>query len=380
MKKTLKIAFVFLIIAFNLVVTNDSNAQVVKTKIVNNLDTKWGNEQKIKLEFIQKIGGLDEIDENFQFYQPLDAAVDNLGNIYVLDHGNKRVQKFSPTGKYLQTIGRKGQGPGELSYPLSLFVDKKSNIIIGEGFSGKVLFIGQDGKEYNRFYEINLHAVLNNGNFLGTLPYVEINYKNDTNITKELFGVYSSEGKLIDRIGKRKVFTNIHLTKKGSKISVNVNEQNEIFVSYRHRNLIEKYSENGNLLLSISRKKDFQETNLGEPRRMKIVGGSGKLKTMGGLIHPPDMNEFSRNIEIDSQNRIWTHTVVKQKKGKATEKVALEVYDDNGILLTRIDFPEVLKPTSRGLFDTQLMRIFGDKIYFIDMTGEMCVYEYKIIN
>ena len=42
---------------------------------------------------------------------------DKDGNIYILDTGNTRIQKFGPDGEYLATIGRKGQGPGEFIMP-----------------------------------------------------------------------------------------------------------------------------------------------------------------------------------------------------------------------------------------------------------------------
>ena len=56
---------------------------------------------------------------------PGDVAVDKAGNIYILDSGNARIQKFGPDGKYLATIGRKGQGPGEFILPDGLDIDKR---------------------------------------------------------------------------------------------------------------------------------------------------------------------------------------------------------------------------------------------------------------
>ena len=40
--------------------------------------------------------------------------MDKSGRIYVLDSGNHRVQVFDVAGGYLRTLGREGQGPGEL--------------------------------------------------------------------------------------------------------------------------------------------------------------------------------------------------------------------------------------------------------------------------
>ena len=60
-----------------------------------------------------KIGELETEDENIAFHIPSDIVIDEQGNIYILDSGNHRIQKFDPEGNYLASFGRKGQGPGE---------------------------------------------------------------------------------------------------------------------------------------------------------------------------------------------------------------------------------------------------------------------------
>jgi hypothetical protein len=52
-------------------------------------------------------------DENYIFYHACDIALDSKENLYILDSGNYRIQVFNPLGKYVKTIGRRGQGPGE---------------------------------------------------------------------------------------------------------------------------------------------------------------------------------------------------------------------------------------------------------------------------
>ncbi len=64
--------------------------------------------------------GNREDDPNYRFYQASQLAVDVLGNIYVLDAGNHRVQVFDSNGDYLQTLGARGEGPGELESPWSI--------------------------------------------------------------------------------------------------------------------------------------------------------------------------------------------------------------------------------------------------------------------
>jgi hypothetical protein len=73
-----------------------------------------------------------ETDENYMFYQAGSIAVDNQGNIYIVDSGNQRIQKYDKDGNYLQTIGRKGQGPGEFMSPYDIVLDEKGYIYVSD--------------------------------------------------------------------------------------------------------------------------------------------------------------------------------------------------------------------------------------------------------
>jgi hypothetical protein len=57
--------------------------------------------------------GVREGDEDYMFGERVYFNVDEDGNIFVTDWDRKRIQKYGPDGKYLLTIGREGQGPGE---------------------------------------------------------------------------------------------------------------------------------------------------------------------------------------------------------------------------------------------------------------------------
>ena len=58
-----------------------------------------------------------------QFDSPTAIAIDGSGNFFVADTGNGRIQKFSPTGAFLTTIGTEekhlGNHPGQVGSPLT---------------------------------------------------------------------------------------------------------------------------------------------------------------------------------------------------------------------------------------------------------------------
>lgn len=101
-----------------------------KVEIIHNPAEPLHGEITLELEQDLILG--NESDENYLFYRVWDVKADEQGNIYVLDSGATRIQKYDKDGKFLQTIGRKGQGPGEFERPISLNLDKNKNLYVSE--------------------------------------------------------------------------------------------------------------------------------------------------------------------------------------------------------------------------------------------------------
>jgi hypothetical protein len=97
-------------------------------KVIKNPNEPLYGEITFDLEEDLSIGS--EEDENYMFYRAGPPVVDSEGNILILDRGNYRIQKYDKDGKYLQTIGRQGQGPGEFEMPFTLWMDADDNIYV----------------------------------------------------------------------------------------------------------------------------------------------------------------------------------------------------------------------------------------------------------
>jgi DNA-binding beta-propeller fold protein YncE len=80
-----------------------------------------------------------------QFDSPTGIAVDSHGNILVSDTGNDRIEKFSPTGAFLSTIGTKGNGYGQLAQPNGIAVDQADDIYVAEVGNHRVQKLAADG-------------------------------------------------------------------------------------------------------------------------------------------------------------------------------------------------------------------------------------------
>jgi len=73
-----------------------------------------------------------ESDDAYCFPYFAGVAVDNDGRICVVDFENRRVQVFDVHGRYVRTLGRVGQGPGEYMFPSSVMADAVGNIIVND--------------------------------------------------------------------------------------------------------------------------------------------------------------------------------------------------------------------------------------------------------
>jgi DNA-binding beta-propeller fold protein YncE len=82
---------------------------------------------------------------NGEFNNPSGIAVDALGNVYVADDGNNRIQKFDSTGTYITQWGSSGNGNGEFNDPRSLAVDDSGNVYVVDTDNNRIQKFDSDG-------------------------------------------------------------------------------------------------------------------------------------------------------------------------------------------------------------------------------------------
>ena len=82
------------------------------------------------LNFIFQIYTRDSDNEEERFGYPVSAVTSNLGDVFILDSENKRILKFDPFGKFIQTIGGYDYGKFTLNNPKKLAISMKNNIYV----------------------------------------------------------------------------------------------------------------------------------------------------------------------------------------------------------------------------------------------------------
>lgn len=99
---------------------------------------KWRYTEELKLG--------SEADDATGFGDVRGILVDKNQNIWVLEASLQEIRVFTPAGKLLRTVGRKGQGPGEFIYADGMALDPDGLIWVHDPKNGRFSLFDQNGK------------------------------------------------------------------------------------------------------------------------------------------------------------------------------------------------------------------------------------------
>jgi hypothetical protein len=117
------------------------------TLIKNPNQGLWDSKENAGVKLIQErhIGEPDGPDE-LLFDFVADVTVNSQGDVYIADRKLNEIRKFSKEGKYLLTIGRQGQGPGEFQSIRTLGTNIHGDLMAFDGRLGRISVFSEDGE------------------------------------------------------------------------------------------------------------------------------------------------------------------------------------------------------------------------------------------
>ena len=374
--RSILFASLFLVIIFSTCSSRDEfyTVEIIDgVRTVHNIKPLWGDEPQVELEFVQQIGELDGMDENYQLFKPRDVAVDNENNIYILDAGNYRIQKYSPEGNYTATFGKQGQGPGELSSPSNLNIDINNTIYVLDSRNSRIQKYFDDGTntETIKFTKsTNFLRIFSTGELVisevGT-PYDEF----DDN--KPILTILDIEGNIKRGVGNILEYENPSFGLIVNRTFGDVNSEDFTVLSFMFQNRIEKYSYSGSLVGVADRPLNFELPS--DPEMFEMPASPGPP------LRFPNYPLVSQNIGVDGRDRTWVITYKKvayinpvpnNQSDPKVETFELHVFDPDLVFLGSVPLPATIKRAN--------FRIFGERLFFIDGVNDMAVYEYKIVE
>jgi len=81
-----------------------------------------------------------------EFNLPLQVATDSIGNLYVVDGGNFRVEVFDKDGAYLRSFGSVGRLPGQFARPKGIAIDPEDNVYVVDAAFGNIQLFNPRGQ------------------------------------------------------------------------------------------------------------------------------------------------------------------------------------------------------------------------------------------
>lgn len=100
---------------------------------------------KAAAQELWRIGG-DTDDENEFFGVITQLMTDPTGDIYLLDAQLNQVKVFSSSGKFIRSIGREGEGPGEFRSGVGMFLTNDGKIAVMQVAPGRIVLLTPDGQ------------------------------------------------------------------------------------------------------------------------------------------------------------------------------------------------------------------------------------------
>ena len=187
-----------------------------------------------------------------QFIEPWDAAFDSEGNIYVLDTGNNRIQKFYPNGTFIAQWGSAGAGEGQFNRPRSI------SLYPGSNNDSDLVYVADTGNHrIQKFYS--------NGTFVeewGSEGAGDAQFRNPTGIAADIAGnvfvadtanyriqKFNSSGTFITKWGSAGTGNGAFNLPGGIAIdSFSIDSTGAVFVADTGNHRIQKFYSNGTFI------------------------------------------------------------------------------------------------------------------------------------
>ena len=289
------------------------------------------------------------------FFESLsDLTFDSEDNIYIADSSACDIKVFDPAGRFIKTLGRKGQGPGEFLMP-SYLSFAKGQIVVCELGNRRLSILTKNGEFLKSVPILSAEGwprkirTLPNGNFV--IENMKRFYGNNEKPQESFIGIYSPELGCKKTIYTQSVWRNKYITSPvrtnlpqpfASLVYWDVAPDGRIVIGYSEKYLIEIFdSEKGKLF-------DFSHTynpvKVTKEDKINFFDNMTSTSSQGGIKKGapdyiventkfPKYKPAFQYIIVDGEGNIL---VFSCSEGIAKEARSFDAFDSDGHFISRV--------------------------------------------
>ena len=362
-----KVSPVWLIVLSVMLVFGFAEGQKIKTvdgvTVVSNgkkPNRVEGQPSRFVLKEEQSIGGGADPDKSLS--QVSTFAVDDEGTVFALDFKDQKVKVYDRTGKFLRSIGKPGQGPGELGMASGIQLIGNDTLVIEDATNRRLAQFKPTGE------------FIKNVATSGMLGLVGVLYDDKGNVLGREMGLAEDNSKMFFEIKKfdpdlkplfilDKIEFPVPVPGSGAKMNIldlisvyQFGPGGNIYYGRNARYDIKVYGPEGKHIRTIQ--KDYDSVKVTQKdidemlERIPNVAGGVNIKDMFAF---PDVFPPFQNFLLDDQGRIFVRTYTK---GKAKGEYVIDVFDPEGRFIAQF------------ITKSNLVLFKGSKAYGIEESDE----------
>ena len=311
---------------------------------IHNPDTPLYPERTVVFEEDLSIGGEDDAG-NIILYQPWRYTVNDRGDVYISDRQELIIKKFNSEGQYIQTIGAKGEGPGEFQALGSMTILPDGRLIVLDWRARRTSIFGVDGvfKESSKWRNSHFDIYF----------VTESSYTVEENVygeERQLFvKTYDFDGKELVSFGK--------FTPSGMKTSTQGSSTFSIGLPYAPASifagdstrqwlyhclnksyLIEVFNNEGKIIRKIDRPYQpvpFTDKDTQEYLEAFDENPESPFAKMAREVEMPSVKTVTERMLVDEEGRLWVETNEEQERDNRTF-IAYDIFNSEGYYEARI--------------------------------------------
>jgi len=323
--------------------------------IVKNPKDPMYTENVFSLEEELSIGEADGPEE-YMFSRLSNLTVDDRGYIYALDVNEKHIKVYNDEGKYVRTIGRAGQGPGDILGSRNVCITAQNEVMVPDSLNNRLTFFSLEGKFIRNIKTTPLvlseTKIDSNGDIIGLAIVRE-----EENPRHEL-KKFNADLKYLCSFDSSPLQNPRNLNPFMGGLIWDIDKNDRVVCGYPITYEIKIFDPEGNIIKKIE--KDYKPLEITKEDIKRFEGMPPGIELSIPKYYPP-----FRDFIIDDECRIFVLTYEKVPDG---DERYYDVFDKEGKYIAKIPL---------GL-RTQLIK--KDKLYAIeeDNDGYHCIKRYKV--